>query len=128
MKKLLYISFLLVAGFAFGQETKTIIGVVIGNDDYIPLPFATIQVKQKRKDAPKRETKTDFDGKFTIEVKKGEILEIHFTAFYSEQITISDQNEYKIELSPNDGSRDKKLQRHYRRMVRKNGGSYSIPD
>ena len=109
MKKLLYISFLLVFVLCScsSQKTdtknnfKTITGVVIGLEDGLPLPFASIQVKQKRKDVPKRETTTDFDGKFTIEVKKGEILEIRFLGFLDKQITISDQNEYKIVLSAN---------------------------
>lgn len=54
MKKLLYISFLLLAGFAFGQETlfsgkitineRIVTGNVTSSEDGLPLPGATVIV------------------------------------------------------------------------------------
>lgn len=80
---------------------KTITGVVIGIEDNLPVAGASIQVKQKRKDAPKKVTTTDVYGRFTIEVKKGEILIISCICFEPKEIKITDKDKYRILLKPN---------------------------
>lgn len=109
MKNLFHLSLLFVAVLysCSSQKTttksnfKTVTGVVIIEDDKLPLPGATVQVKQKRKDTPKRVTTADVYGKFTIEVKKGEILIISSICFEPKEIKITDENEYKVYLKNN---------------------------
>lgn len=134
MKKINYISFLLFSVFLSCSvqkqkaETnfKKIKGIVVDKYAYESIPGAKIKIINKSK--TERKTYTDLHGNFEIEVKKGEVLEISFIGCYSERIVIDDSDEYKIKLSWNDGSRDKRRQRDLRRLARKNGGSYIIPD
>lgn len=103
MKKLLHLSLLFVAVLysCSSQKavTKTVTGVVIIEDGNLPLPGVSIQVKQKRKDTSKRETTTDIDGKFEIQVKKGETLIISFLGCRNKEVKITDKNNYIITLS-----------------------------
>lgn len=132
MKKNIYILFLFFS-FLFSCSTqklnndavtKKVKGTV--SDDIGILPF--VQIFVINKNTTVRKTLTDWDGNFEIEVKKGEILETSCVGFYSEQIIITDSNEYKVKLKWNDGTSDKKRQRDLKRLARKNGGFYIVPD
>ena len=61
------------------------IGVV--SDDTGPLPGASVFIK-----GTERSTQTDIDGKFSIAVLTGEILEISFVGYYSESVTVGTAN------------------------------------
>lgn len=132
MKKIIYLSFLFYS-FLFSCSTQkanneTVIKKVKGtvSDDTGILPL--VQILLINKNTAVRKTETDWNGNFEIEVKKGDILETSFVGYYSEKIIITDSTEYKIQLKWNDGSRDKKRQRDLKRLARKNGGFYIIPD
>lgn len=64
---------------------RTITGVVMESGQ--PLPGATVLVK-----GTLRGTQTDFDGKFSIQAKDGEQLEVSFIGMISEAITIGKLN------------------------------------
>ncbi len=64
-------------------QNHTISGNVIAESDGLPLPGANVFVK-----GTTRGTQTDFDGNFTIKVKKGEVLVISFISFRTKEITI----------------------------------------
>lgn len=134
MAKKTYILFLIFS-FLFSCSTQkvnidTVAKKVKGTiyDETGILATARILVLNSNKNAQVRQTLTDWDGNFELEVKKGEILEINFVGYYSEEIMITDSNEYKIKLFWNDGSRDKSRQRDLRKLAKKNGGEYVIPD
>lgn len=103
MKKLLYLSFLFLAFLCScsSQKTETIVnlktvtGYVFSDEDKLPLPGVSIQVKGSEKT---RNTTTDLNGKFEIEARKGETLKTYFVGFYDEEIKITDENEYKVYL------------------------------
>jgi hypothetical protein len=134
MKQLIYLSFLFFSILYscssqkqnIGTVTKRVKGIVISFQDKEPLPGASVKIKGSIE--KEKLVSTDLNGNFEIDVKKGEILEVNFLGFYIEEIIIGEENDYKIELMWNDGSRDKRHKRDVRRMIRKNGGSYSFPD
>ena len=58
-----------------------------------PLPGATVIIENTSKG-----TTTDFDGNFSIEASKGEVLAISFVGFASAKMTIGDAKTYQISL------------------------------
>jgi TonB-linked SusC/RagA family outer membrane protein len=77
--------------FSFAQE-KTVTGVV--SDKSGPLPGANVIVK-----GTKTGTQTDFDGKYSIKVKQGTVLEFSFTGYDAKSITVGAANSYNVVLS-----------------------------
>jgi TonB-linked SusC/RagA family outer membrane protein len=77
--------------FSFAQE-KTVTGVV--SDVTGPLPSANIIVK-----GTKNSTQTDFDGKFSIKAKPGDVLVVSFTGYNSQSINVTAANTYNVTLS-----------------------------
>ena len=66
--------------FSFAQD-KTVTGVVTDNSG--PLPGANVVVK-----GTKNSTQTDFDGKYTIKAKAGDVLEASFTGYSKKTVTV----------------------------------------
>ena len=77
--------------FSFAQE-KTVTGVV--SDKTGPLPGANIVVK-----GTTNSTQTDFDGKYSIKVKAGEVLVFSFTGYNNSSVTVGASNVYSVILS-----------------------------
>ena len=125
MKQILHITFFLFAVLSFGQDikTKTIKVFVFGDVSYIktqiPVFEADILIYI---DGTIRETKTDKDGKFQIEVKEGDELTFSVLGYDEQKILITDKNCYKIFLWSKDfdvwESRKtfKKNRRYYRKL------------
>ncbi len=76
--------------FSFAQE-KTVTGVV--SDITGPLPGANVVVK-----GTKRSTQTDFDGKYSIIAKAGEVLVISFVGASDATVTIGAANNVNVKL------------------------------
>ncbi len=77
--------------FSFAQE-KTVTGVV--SDKAGTLPGANVVVK-----GTKRSTQTDFDGKFTIAAKAGEVLVFSFTGYNDSTVTVGSASTYNVKMS-----------------------------
>ncbi|MFN3753497.1 SusC/RagA family TonB-linked outer membrane protein [Flavobacterium sp.] len=77
--------------FSFAQE-KTVTGVV--SDKTGPLPGANVVVK-----GTNRSAQADFDGKFSIKAKAGEVLEISFIGYNNSNVTVGAANNYVVTLS-----------------------------
>ncbi|WP_299519391.1 alpha-2-macroglobulin family protein, partial [uncultured Flavobacterium sp.] len=73
------------------KNAKYISGVVF--ESGLPLPGASVLVK-----GTNRGTTTDFDGNFSIEAAKGEVLAIHYVGMKSEHVQIDKNRVYEIEL------------------------------
>lgn len=73
------------------KKAKIISGLV--TEGTLPLPGATIRVK-----GTSRGTSTDFDGFFSIEAVKGEVLIIEYLGLKTEEITVGNQREFIIQL------------------------------
>lgn len=77
--------------FSFAQE-KTVTGVV--SDKTGPIPGANVVVK-----GTTRSTQTDFDGKFSIKAKAGEVLLISFVGMSDKAVTVGAANNYSVTLA-----------------------------
>ncbi|WP_396174500.1 SusC/RagA family TonB-linked outer membrane protein [Flavobacterium sp.] len=76
--------------FSFAQE-KTVTGVV--SDKTGPVPGANVVVK-----GTTRSTQTDFDGKYSIKAKAGEVLVISFVGMTDKVVTVGAANNYSVTL------------------------------
>jgi TonB-linked SusC/RagA family outer membrane protein len=96
--------------FSFAQE-KTVSGVV--SDKTGPLPGANIVVK-----GTTRTAQTDFDGKYSIKAKQGEVLVFTFTGYDNTTITVGASNIVNIKLQ--DGVKlDEVVVQGYRTVTKK---------
>jgi TonB-linked SusC/RagA family outer membrane protein len=76
--------------FSFAQE-KTVTGVV--SDKTGPIPGANVVVK-----GTTRSAQTDFDGKYSIKAKAGEVLLISFVGMTEQSVTIGAGSNYNVNL------------------------------
>jgi iron complex outermembrane receptor protein len=97
MKKNIFFLFLFASILANAQ-TFTLKGKVV-NENNEPLPGATILVKE-----PKKGTSTDFDGKFNVNLPKGNYtIQVSFIGYKtaSKAITLTKNEEINFSLLPN---------------------------
>ncbi|MGM9788372.1 MAG: SusC/RagA family TonB-linked outer membrane protein [Candidatus Cryptobacteroides sp.] len=84
----------LSVGYSRAQELRTITGVVLDETD-LGIPGAYVVVKNQT-----RGSITDVEGKFTLEVKKGDILQVTFLGYQDEEISVGDQKHIIIKMTP----------------------------
>lgn len=88
-----FLSFKTVShSFTNKSDLKTITGIV--SDDLGPLAGASIIVK-----GTKTGTSTDFDGKYSIKAKIGDILIFSFVGLHSKEIKVGKSNIYNVKLN-----------------------------
>ncbi|MFO7672537.1 MAG: TonB-dependent receptor [Lutibacter sp.] len=92
MKVLIFYLLLLIpiGQAAFSQNVVT--GTVTDASGQ-PLPGASVVIQNTNKG-----TTTDFDGKYSINASKGEVLEISFVGFKTNRITVGDGKIYNVKL------------------------------
>src|SRR6218665_959613 len=81
--------------FGFAQESKTVSGTITSAEDGFGVPGATVQVQ-----GTKSSTVTDFDGKYKVEAKTGDVLVITFVGFKTQNITVGAQKVVNAVLQP----------------------------
>ncbi|WP_179021990.1 SusC/RagA family TonB-linked outer membrane protein [Winogradskyella forsetii] len=89
------ISLLLMLFFsicAIAQQIE-VNGVVTSESDGMPLPGVNVIVQ-----GTSRGTSTDFDGKYTIQVSRGEQIEFSYVGFVPQTVTVEDQTVINIVL------------------------------
>jgi len=91
--KLALMLLLLVNSMLFAQDSYTVSGTITSAADKSPIPGATILIKDSTKG-----TSSDFDGKYSIEVKNGDILQFSFIGYTTQAITINGQKTLNIVL------------------------------
>lgn len=79
--------------FTNKNELKTITGIV--SDDLGPIVGANVLIKGTNKG-----TTTDFDGKYSIKAKLGEVLVFSFVGTQTQEIKIGKSNVYNVKLVP----------------------------
>ncbi|MDY2588306.1 YfbK domain-containing protein [Winogradskyella aquimaris] len=77
---------------SYAQE-KEVSGTVTTANDGLPLPGASVIVKGTSKGV-----NTDFEGKYTITVKLGDILVVSFVGMETAEVTIGEGNTYDVIL------------------------------
>ncbi|WP_010181633.1 SusC/RagA family TonB-linked outer membrane protein [Aquimarina agarilytica] len=71
---------------------QSITGTIVDADG-IPLPGATVVIKGTSKG-----TQTDFDGNFVIDANAGDVLEISYVGFKTQEIVVGDQTSLNVTL------------------------------
>jgi TonB-linked SusC/RagA family outer membrane protein len=87
---ILFIFLLFHEADLFAQQKIT---GVVSNDDNVPLSGATITLKNSN-----ISTLTSNDGSFTINAKPGDVIEISFVGFKTQELTIGAETNLKIAL------------------------------
>lgn len=82
------------SSFRTNSEFKTITGIV--SDDLGPIAGANVNVK-----GTNRGTTTDFDGKYTLQAKEGEILLFTYVGYSNTFLTVGKSNVYNATLKAN---------------------------
>ena len=84
--------FLLSVGISYGQ-VKEITGTIIDSETGDPVISASVIIKNT-----KIGTSTDFDGKFKLSAKEGDILVITSLGYKSKEIIIGQEQQFNIQL------------------------------
>jgi hypothetical protein len=96
MKKvLLSCLMVLLTTFAFAQSKVS--GTVTATEDGSELPGVSVRIKNTT-----RGTQTDATGKFSIETKKGDILQISFIGYKLQEVTVGNQSIIDVSLASDD--------------------------
>ncbi|MBQ2046719.1 MAG: TonB-dependent receptor plug domain-containing protein, partial [Muribaculaceae bacterium] len=91
MKKQLLL--LLFSLFAVAGYARVISGTVIAESDKLPVIGATVMVQ-----GTQRGVATDFDGKFSIEVKDGDVLNVSYVGMIPQKVKVGNQQTLNIVL------------------------------
>ena len=94
MKRYFTILFILATYLVVGQNTIT--GIVNDADSQESVPGASIIIK-----GTQQGTSTDMDGKYSIEVEKGQILVFSFVGYTPQEIVIGNESIINIKLQLN---------------------------
>ena len=91
--KVTLIMLMLMSVSSFAQESFTVNGVVTSSEDSEPLPGVTVRVLNTT-----RGVNTDLDGKYSLQVANGDVLEYSYLGYASQQITITNQRTLNVSL------------------------------
>ncbi|WP_299058582.1 TonB-dependent receptor [uncultured Polaribacter sp.] len=75
------------------QESYTIKGTVISKLENSPLPGVSIIIQNSQIG-----TETDFDGKYSLKVKKGDVLQFSYLGYATQNITITNQKTLNVSM------------------------------
>lgn len=92
----------LTINFSFAQE-KVVSGTVV-DDKAMPVPGANVVVR-----GTQRGVQTDFDGKYSISVNQGEVLEFSFVGFGTQSVTVGASNTVNVTLVEGEELKEVKL-------------------
>src|SRR6185503_18938849 len=95
------------------QELKTVTGTVLDNEGK-PVTNTSILIK-----GSDQAVATDSLGKFTIKVKKGDVLQITHISFAGRRITYDAQTTLRITLQRNDAALDEVIVTGYQTVKKK---------
>lgn len=99
IKNYLMMLFIFVAGSVWAQ-TEMITGTVV-DESGLPLPGANVLIQ-----GTTTGTLTDFDGNFSIEAARGDVLVISFLGYEPQEVVVGDANRVEITLMPDAASLD----------------------
>lgn len=91
--KITLLLLMLVNIFAYAQDTYTISGVITAKTDNEPLPGVTVRILKTTKGV-----ETDFDGKYSLVVENGNVLQFSYLGFASQTVIVNGQKTLNISL------------------------------
>ncbi|MCK5906839.1 MAG: TonB-dependent receptor [Flavobacteriales bacterium] len=81
------------SNYSYSQNKQNIEGQVIGASDGIPIPSASVLIKNS-----KTGTVTDFDGNFSLSVMPNDVLVVSFVGYKTVEVSVSNQKSITISL------------------------------
>ena len=95
MKRILTISVLVLLSLAMWAQSMTVTGVVMAQDEPDPVIGANVMVKGSTNG-----TITDFDGNFSLSAKAGDVLQVSFMGYKSQEIKVTNAGPIRVTLVP----------------------------
>jgi len=92
IKMLLLSSFLIITSLGFAQDSYNLSGTVTDEQNF-PVPGASVVIKNTTTG-----TSTDFDGNYSITVKKGDVLEFSSIGYAKKAITLNGEKVINVIL------------------------------
>ncbi|WP_300022466.1 TonB-dependent receptor [uncultured Maribacter sp.] len=92
IKMLLFSSFLIITSLGFAQDSYNLSGTVTDEQNF-PVPGASVVIKNTTTG-----TSTDFDGNYSITVKKGDVLEFSSIGYAKKAITLNGEKVINVIL------------------------------
>ncbi|MDA8595178.1 SusC/RagA family TonB-linked outer membrane protein [Flavobacteriaceae bacterium] len=91
--RLTLVALMFISTSIFAQEGFTLNGVVAASSTNDPLPGVSVVIKGSSKGVP-----TDFDGNFSLEVQKGDILTLTFMGYAETEYIVGDADSVIIKM------------------------------
>lgn len=113
--KSLLVLLLLTCFSSYAQDSKTISGKVVSKADGLPVPGVNILIVGTTKG-----TSTDFDGKYEIEAKTGDVLQFSYVGFTNQLITVGESTTVNVSLEEDTNTLDEIVVIGYGTRKRKN--------
>ena len=95
MKRILTITSMVMLALSIWAQSVTVTGVVMAQDEPDPVIGANVMVKGSTNG-----TITDFDGNFSISAKAGDVLQVSFMGYKSQEIKVTNAGPLRITLVP----------------------------
>ena len=95
MKRILTISVLVMVALGIWAQGMTVTGVVMAQDEPDPVIGANVMVKGSTNG-----TITDFDGNFSLSAKAGDVLQVSFMGYKSQEIKVTNAGPIRVTLVP----------------------------
>jgi len=81
-----------ISASVVAQVNNSLTGTVTSKSDGLPLPGVNVAIKTTQKGVV-----TDFDGKYSIDVKQGDVIEFSSIGFKTEVVIIETQKVVDVE-------------------------------
>jgi len=92
-KNYLWLLFLLLGTSFLSAQNRFITGTITAQSDGMPLPGVTVLIK-----GTTNGTQTDFDGKFSIQAKTGDVLLFTYVGMKATEITVGKSNTINVAM------------------------------
>ncbi len=95
MKRILTISAMVIMALGMWAQSMTVTGVVMAQDEPDPVIGANVMVKGSTVG-----TITDFDGNFELQAKAGDVLQVSFMGYKTQEVKVSGAGPIRVTLVP----------------------------
>ena len=95
MKRILTISAMVIMALGMWAQSVTVTGVVMAQDEPDPVIGANVMVKGSTNG-----TITDFDGNFSLQAKQGDVLQVSFMGYKTQEVKVSGAGPLRVTLVP----------------------------
>ena len=96
MKKRIFLFTLMaLTGLGMWAQNLTVKGVVMAQDEPDPVIGASVIVK-----GTTTGTVTDFDGNFELQAKVGDVLQVSFMGYKSQEVKVANAGPIRVTLAP----------------------------